>query len=431
MVQHFQRRNSPLKCVHQYPTTEKHRERFLKHGWNNVYVKTIQDIWNRFVDTNERVKLESVDEPFDEASELMLKCLHYVLIIGVKNMELGLDDFWTSTMPFDTVPCQMNLKVQTPTNFELNRTFQRYGHISWTLGNRVFIAGGLLPSQKRPMSVTCLNQELNSIIWTKDLLKMNNSVFSACDVLKDFCYIFGGRGSPFNPSDAFMKIDCDGNTTEVMETKTTDRPESRWGHTFTTYENDLFLIGGRNQNLVYDHVYEFSTDKKKWSLVKKLDFGIYSHSTVCWKGFLIINGGLKDFSKCQVNRDLILIQPAPFGSSLRQVPNLPNHYFGRFAHTSHITDCGKLLQVGGVVIGAKLDIVLTVIDINDIGNVIVTNYEANTTLKAPLVQHTSLLYFDEKKVKKDEEKIVVFGGGTNCFSFGMHVNSDLIKIDYS
>ena len=62
------------------------------------------------------------------------------------------------------------------------------------------------------MSVTCLNQELNSIIWTKDLLKMNNTVFSACDVLKDFCYIFGGRGSPFDPSDAFMKIDCDGNT---------------------------------------------------------------------------------------------------------------------------------------------------------------------------------------------------------------------------
>ena len=75
-------------------------------------------------------------------------------------------------------------------------------------------------------------------------------------------------------------------------------------------------------------------------LLKKIY--LYSHSTVCWKGFLIINGGLKDFSKCQVNRDLILIQPEAFGSSLRQVPNLPNHYFGRFAHTSHIT--GKSLS---------------------------------------------------------------------------------------
>ena len=216
-----------------------------------------------------------------------------------------------------------------------------------------------------------------------------------------------------------------------METKATDRPESRWGHTFTRYENDLFLIGGRNQNFAFDHVYQFSTEENEWTFLKKLDFAIYSHSTVCWKDFLIINGGLKDFSKCQVNRGLILIKPAPFGSSLRQVPNLPNHYFGRFAHTSHITNSGKLLQVGGVVIGAKLDIVLTVIDMNDIGNVIVTNYEANTTLKAPIVQHTSLLCFDEKKVKKDAGKIVVFGGGTNCFSFGMHVNSDLIKIDCS
>ena len=93
----------------------------------------------------------------------------------------------------------------------------RYGHISWTLGNRVFIAGGLLPSQKRPISVTCLNQELNSIIWIKDLLKMNNSVFSACDVINDFCYIFGGRGSPYDPSDNFMKIDCDGNTLDTSQ----------------------------------------------------------------------------------------------------------------------------------------------------------------------------------------------------------------------
>ena len=39
-----------------------------------------------------------------------------------------------------------------------------------------------------------------------------------------------------------------------METNTTDRPETRWGHPFTTPENDLYLIGGRNQNLGAVHV---------------------------------------------------------------------------------------------------------------------------------------------------------------------------------
>ena len=85
------------------------------------------------------LKIESVDEPFDEAPELMLKCLHYVLIIGVRNMELGLDDFWTNTMPFDTVPNQINMKIQTPINLELNQTFQRYIlYLSYFLFNNLF-----------------------------------------------------------------------------------------------------------------------------------------------------------------------------------------------------------------------------------------------------------------------------------------------------
>ena len=72
------------------------------------------------------LKIESVDEPFDEAPELMLKCLHYVLIIGVKNVELDLDDFWTSTVPYKTIPNQIELNIQTPSNLELSQTFQRY-----------------------------------------------------------------------------------------------------------------------------------------------------------------------------------------------------------------------------------------------------------------------------------------------------------------
>ena len=55
----------------------------------------------------------------------MLKCLHYVLIIGFKNMELTLDDFWTKTQTYDGVLKETNLKVETPTNLELSQTIQR------------------------------------------------------------------------------------------------------------------------------------------------------------------------------------------------------------------------------------------------------------------------------------------------------------------
>ena len=39
-------------------------------------------------------------------------------------------------------------------------TFFRYGHISWSLGNRVFIGGGLLPSQSRSSSISCAGKNL-------------------------------------------------------------------------------------------------------------------------------------------------------------------------------------------------------------------------------------------------------------------------------
>ena len=129
MVQHFKGRNSPLKCVDQFPSITKHCQRFLKYGWNHVYVKTIQEIWNRFVGNNEIAKLESVEEPFDETAELMLKCLHYVLIIGLKDMEIDLDEFWTKTISQDIISKQpiykISLKINSSSDPKLFRTFQR------------------------------------------------------------------------------------------------------------------------------------------------------------------------------------------------------------------------------------------------------------------------------------------------------------------
>ena len=223
-----------------------------------------------------------------------------------------------------------------------------------------------------------------------------------------------------------MSVNFEGDVKEVIET-TKNKPEPRWGHTLSKHKETLILIGGRDKNTVFNDVYEFRLLANEWKLKTLLNFGVFSHSTVSWKDLLIINGGLIDFSNCQVNRDLTMIMPT--SASVRKL-ELPNNYFGRFAHSSHVTNSGKLLQVGGVVIGAKLDIILTVIDLSNIESLIVTNYEAKETPRAPLVQHTSHLLFDEKN-EEDGKEIIIIGGGTNCFSFGMHVNSNVIKIVYS
>ena len=99
MVEHFKQRNSALKCVTHFPTIKDHKERFLQH-LDQVCVKSVEAIWKNFV-TDSQIEVLNQCEVFDEVPELMLKCLHYVLIIGLKNCPLRLDKFWT--MP-DKVP---------------------------------------------------------------------------------------------------------------------------------------------------------------------------------------------------------------------------------------------------------------------------------------------------------------------------------------
>ena len=74
-------------------------------------------------------KLESVEEPFDEVPELMLKCLHYVLIIGIKNMELNLDDFWTKSEHTKTdikhPVYETPLEIQPSSELQQSQLFQR------------------------------------------------------------------------------------------------------------------------------------------------------------------------------------------------------------------------------------------------------------------------------------------------------------------
>ena len=42
-------------------------------------------------------------------------------------------------------------------------------------------------------------------------------------------------------------------------------------------------------------------------------------------------------------------------------------------------------------------------------------------LEAPLTLHAS-------HVGEDESAVFIFGGGTNCFSFGMHLNKQVIEV---
>ncbi|KAG9496976.1 tRNA methyltransferase ppm2 [Fusarium musae] len=81
MLKHFNKLNTPLKSVDEYPTVESQRRRFQERGWSSVDVWDLWEVWNSdlFLDSAERAALDDV-EPFDEWEEFVLFSRHYVVL---------------------------------------------------------------------------------------------------------------------------------------------------------------------------------------------------------------------------------------------------------------------------------------------------------------------------------------------------------------
>ncbi|KAG5749106.1 hypothetical protein H9Q69_011561 [Fusarium xylarioides] len=81
MLKHFNKLNTSLKSVDEYPTVESQRRRFQERGWSTVDVWDLWEVWNSdlFLDSTERAALDDV-EPFDEWEEFVLFSRHYVVL---------------------------------------------------------------------------------------------------------------------------------------------------------------------------------------------------------------------------------------------------------------------------------------------------------------------------------------------------------------
>ncbi|KAF7546729.1 hypothetical protein G7Z17_g8218 [Cylindrodendrum hubeiense] len=81
MLKHFNKLNTPLKSVHQYPTLESQRVRFQERGWQSVDLWDLWEAWNseEFLSSTEKIALDDT-EPFDEWEEFVLFARHYFVM---------------------------------------------------------------------------------------------------------------------------------------------------------------------------------------------------------------------------------------------------------------------------------------------------------------------------------------------------------------
>lgn len=89
MIKHFEKLQTPLKCVNKYPSLQHQRQRFLDLGWDQVAASSLWDLWrdSQFLSDEERVALNDV-EPFDEWEEFALFTTHYFIAVAVKTTDV-------------------------------------------------------------------------------------------------------------------------------------------------------------------------------------------------------------------------------------------------------------------------------------------------------------------------------------------------------
>lgn len=89
MMQHFEKLQTPLRCINNYPSLQHQRQRFLDLGWGQVAVSSLWDLWrdSRFLSYEERIALNDV-EPFDEWEEFALFASHYFVAVTIKTTDI-------------------------------------------------------------------------------------------------------------------------------------------------------------------------------------------------------------------------------------------------------------------------------------------------------------------------------------------------------
>ena len=411
MVDHFSKRNSPLKCIHTYHSIDLHRKRFENLGLTTI-IHTISEIMSHFKGPNERKIALSVDDQFDEYEELQLKCSHYILLLA-SNSNPMLQD--------------LNLSQSCPppkrSYFDLHQTMQlkplktdpicsRFGHRCWKWNKHIYLFGGYSQTSFRDNVIVKLTEDLN--IVERATFPENHTMHAGLAVCSSgLAYVFGGRASPNQSGNSLYKINSDLQCDKIVSVG--DMPEPRWRHTLSSVNDQtLVLIGGKTTVKVFGDIWTFNTQESAWKRVANLPCPLHSHSASVMEDQIVLFGGLTDVE--EVWENVCIIDTVTWTVN---VIGLPESVIPRFSHTSHIRG-NKLVLVGGVS-NAVTQPGISVLEFNPKR----TGFEKCIEMKVEsdkslLIQHSSLM---------EGQHLTVIGGGSNCFSFGMHVNRSAFESD--
>ncbi|KAI0556288.1 leucine carboxyl methyltransferase [Xylaria curta] len=260
MLSHFEKLNTPLKSVFEYPHLEAQYRRFSRLGWTQVEAVSLWQTWtnDNWISASKRRELDII-EPFDEWEEFALFASHYCVVIA-RNFALG-NGFITNG---DVIA-----KHQPPT-LTPELLFHAYSKIH---GKRRF--GAALQTR----------DELDSKVFANTFGLGTNTRLKSCDLYSFESSSLGVRMGHVGPRDRVC------HTIEEL---------GSFGS---------LLVGGRTSpTTALRDCWHFSTEKGEWSPTDNLPVPLYRHAVARLgrSNMTILIGGKSDsstvFTGCLVHR---------------------------------------------------------------------------------------------------------------------------------
>ncbi|KAI9873545.1 MAG: tRNA methyltransferase ppm2 [Pleopsidium flavum] len=256
MIQHFDKLQTPLRCINKYPLLQDQQRRFVEAGWPSVAVRSLWDLWedSQFLRSEERTALNSI-EPFDEWEEFALFASHYFLLVATKSSEpntscgyIGPDQKppVVYSIEEDAHRAVPRLQPSITLRYQDNpkgRGRRRFGAVMKSAENTVGYHGGLGTQTRLKTTDVYTDGEIHDFTWNSPPVSIAARMcHTITQLTRNDCLLVGGRTSPEN-----ALADCWLRRRQSWE-RVDDLPLGRYRHCATKVSNGNgswgVLVGG-------------------------------------------------------------------------------------------------------------------------------------------------------------------------------------------
>ncbi|XP_046455871.1 tRNA wybutosine-synthesizing protein 4-like isoform X3 [Daphnia pulex] len=428
MQQHFIQLSIPLLSLPVYPDHETQQNRYLHKGWTSCEVYDINEFVHKLVPSDELERMRKL-ETFDEYEGFNEKCSHYIILTAAKGnckTPLPVKDQETKDHVFDTTSLKSWQLFKSP--------IQRYGQAGCANSIGIWIVGGF---GARPQGHGRLDDlilarrdgTIESRLKDKRLARMYHSLH----FMQSRLIVYGGRTHPAMALGDLGFIDTERNEIEWLDGQPENGwPEPRWRHASSIIAPcSIFICGGcgRQNNLLNDcwvmRVLLQSgtkTPSVKWEPFLSLPSGRHSAVASYWKDLIVISGGLnKSEMACQPT---LLVSNTSCSQEWREPVWSGPSPIPRYSHQALVTTDNRMILVGGISTCHPSSPGVCVIDLQSW-----TCVEYSLPVQ-DIAQPVILASFNAQLIEENEDtKILCWGGGSPCFSFGTHLNGVIVELE--